>query len=75
MLGVSIMQYTQITGMVFKTKLKYLAQPAGKKAAYLMAALMMSTSLSAVITPTSASAQTSANEQIFSIRGQSLSTA
>lgn len=75
MLGVSIMQYTQITGTVLKTKLKYLTQPAGKKAAYLMAALMMSTSLSAVIAPTIASAQTSANEQIFSIRGQSLSTA
>ncbi|HWD12646.1 MAG TPA: TonB-dependent receptor [Pseudochrobactrum sp.] len=40
-----------------------------------MAALMMSTSLSAVIAPTIASAQTSASEHNFSIRGQSLSTA
>ena len=69
------MQNTQLTGAVLTINRKCLTQPVGKKAAYLMAALMMSTSLSAVIAPTIASAQTSASERNFSIRGQSLSTA
>jgi|GEM_PF-1828174 len=69
------MQNTQLTGTVLTINRKCLTQPVGKKAVYLMAALMMSTSLSAVISPTVANAQTSASERNFSIRSQSLSTA
>ena len=69
------MHDTQLTGTVLTINRKCLTQPVGKKAVYLMAALMMSTSLSTVISPTIASAQTSVSERNFSIRGQSLSTA
>ncbi|MFK4826171.1 TonB-dependent hemoglobin/transferrin/lactoferrin family receptor [Paenochrobactrum sp. BZR 588] len=70
-----MMEYTQLTGKVLTAQHTCLTQPTSRKLACLMAALMMTTSLSVVMKPAIAVAQSTNNERHFTIPAQSLSTA